>query len=94
MAKVEEKTVVLIESQYRVYIPQMFAKSYNEDERWIGADASDIKTLMVGPDHPEYFDAWERVLGQAHYIDKDGRDWKLWQDGDLFCYTGDGEQWT
>lgn len=92
--KVEEKTAVIIDSQYGVYIPQMFAKSYLEDQRWIGMEEGDIKVLLIGPDHPEYFDAWERVLVEAHYVDKDGRDWKLWQDGDLFAYTGDGDQWV
>ena len=91
---VEEKTVVLIDGQYGVYIPQMFAKSYIEDKRWIGMEEGDIKVLLIGPDGPEYWDAWDQVMDKAHYVDKDGRDWKLWQDGDLFAYTGDGDQWV
>ena len=92
--KVEEKTAVMIDGQYGVYIPQMFASSYLEDQRWIGASLDDVNNLVSGPDHPEYWEAWEHVLDKAHYMDKDGRDWKLWQEGDLFAYTGDGEQWT
>ena len=92
--QLEENTVVLIYEQYGVCIPQMFSKIYLEDKRWVGAEDTDIATLGMGPDHPEYWEAWESVLDQVKYVDKDGREWRLWQEGDLFVYTGDGEQWT
>jgi len=68
MVDLEEKTAVLIDSQFGIYIPQMFAKSYLEDARWVGAEDTDITTLQTGPDHPHYWEAWESVLDQAKYI--------------------------
>ena len=94
MSNTEEKTTVMINSQFGIYIPQMFAKSYLEDQRWIEADPDEIEILGDGPDHPQYWEAWEHVLDQAKYMDKDGVEWKLWLEGDLFCYTGDGSQWV
>lgn len=94
MVELEEKTVLLIGGQYGIYIPQMFSKTYLEDKRWVGAEDTDIVTLGAGPDHPEYWEVWEKVMDAAKYVDKDGREWTLWQEGDLFVYTGDGSQWV
>lgn len=94
MSKIKEESIVLIDSAIGIYIPQNFAKMYDEDRRWVGADDAELTILTKGPDHPLYWEAWEYVLDRARYYDKDGREWKLWQEGDLFAYTGEGEQWT
>lgn len=95
MAFIEKGQVqVLIDAQYGVYIPQMFSKIYLEDARWVGADETEINILLVGPNHPLYWDAWSQVNDSARYYDKDGCEWQLWLDGDLVCYTGNGEMFT
>lgn len=94
MTELENKTVKLIDESQGRYIPQLFAKMYTSDKRWIDADADDIEVLQLGPDTGEYWEAWEQVVYKARYMDKDGRQWSLWQEGDLFVYTGNGEQWT
>lgn len=92
---VEEKTEVLIGSSVGRYIPQKFANDfYILNMRWVGADPEDITIIRKGPDTEDYDDAWANVLNDARYLDKDGREWKLWQDCDLFVYTGNGDQFT
>ena len=92
MEQLENNTVVLIDGSQGIYIPQQFANKYEEDPRWIEANEEDIAELLKGPEAPEYWEAWENVVSQAKYMDKDGRKWQLWQDGDLFAYYGDAEQ--
>jgi len=94
-AELENKTVLLIDDSQGIYIPQQFAvKYYNEDKRWLGADQDDIDILVNGPENLDYWDAWDNVLSSARYMDKDGREWQLFQEGDLFVFFGDGEQFT
>lgn len=94
MSNVEEKTVLLVTKECGPYLPYMFSKTYLEDKRWVGAKALDIEILAFGPIHPFYHDAWERVSDAAKRVDEDGAEWRVWEEGDLFIYTGDGEQWT
>jgi hypothetical protein len=94
MEQLENNTVVLIDGSQGIYIPQQFANKYEEDPRWLGADQDDIDILHKGPEADGYWEAWEMVLNDTRYMDKDGREWSLWQDGDLFAYYGDGEQFT
>lgn len=95
MSETEEGQVeVLIDSQYGIYIPQMFAKRYVEDARWVGCEDAEIEILLKGPDHPLYWDSWSQVNDCAKYHDKDGREWQLWLDGDLVGYTGNGDMFT
>jgi len=91
----EDKTEVLLDGAHGRYIPMKFAHEfYMVDPRWIGVDPDDLDVVANGPDTEGYEEAWESILNHARYMDKDGREWKLWLDGDLFAYTGDGEQWV
>jgi len=44
----------------------------------------DIKILLEGPPHNEYWDAWLEVIDRVYLIDSEGNKWTLWQDGDLW----------
>ena len=94
MEHLYSSTVLMIDESQGIYIPQQFANKYEEDPRWVGADQDDIAELLKGPEADGYWEAWEMVLNDARYLDKDGRKWQLWQDGDLFAYYDDGEQFT
>jgi len=91
----ENKTEVLIDGAVGRYIPMKFITDfYDPHPRWVGVDPEDRDIVANGPDTEGYDEAWETVLLQARYMDKDGREWQLWLDGDLFVYTGDGSQFT
>jgi len=78
---------ILMSDSRGVYIPQNFAESYHMDQ-W-GVSDHDRDCLLSGPDYTEnefYWEAWENVVSNACYIDKNGNVWRLWQEGDLFSY--------
>jgi hypothetical protein len=67
------------------YIPKAFAELYDENRHlWSGASDEDIKILLEGPPHIEYWDAWQDVTSRVYLIDSEGNKWTLWQDGDLW----------
>lgn len=85
-----EATKVMVDGMFGIYAPAKFASDYpywpmSEEQRAI---------LRQGPEHSHYDETWEEVLLHSTYTDEKGEVWKLWQDGDIFAYTGDGEQWT
>ena len=75
------------DSQRGVYIPKEFAETYNRS-LWQGIDKDDIDVLCAGPEHEQYWDAWDNVLNNAKVVGDDGYTYILYQDGDLWviCY--------
>jgi len=76
-----------------VYIPRDFAESYNRS-MWQGIDKDDVDVLCAGPEHEQYWDAWDNVLDNAKVVGDDGHTYTLHQDGDLWviCYERMTEQ--
>lgn len=77
---------ILLNDSRGVYIPQNFAESFNMEDWGVSDEDRDI--LLAGPDSDNeyYWDAWDDVLSNASYTDKNGNIWYLYQDGDLFAY--------
>jgi hypothetical protein len=72
----------IMDSAHGIYIPQNFAEEYLTDLRqWSGVSKDDRATLLVGPDHESYWDAWCNVLDNAEHKTTGST---LYQDGDLF----------
>lgn len=86
------QTHLLIDGCMGVYIPRNFA--WKIAEIWDDIDPEDLAICKAGPCHPNYDDAWSNILFSAKFTDSEGNIWHLWQEGDLFAYTGDGEQFT
>lgn len=82
--------VYLLNGAYGIYVPQAFAENCDPSE-W-GISGEDAAVLRAGPDHEWYWETWDRVLCNARRTDKDGCDWILDQDGDLFTLPVDGEE--
>lgn len=78
---------MIVDGAHGIYVPQVFAQKFDLTE-WKGIDPSDIEILAAGPDHGQYWDAWDEILMNAS-IDRDGRTWHLVQDGDLFMYCAE-----
>ena len=65
-----------------VYIPRDFALSFANRERDVsGVDAEDWTILESGPDHEEYWDAWDNVCDRAIVTDEHGNKFHVYQDG-------------
>lgn len=77
---------LLISDAHGIFIPQAFAENFAK--AWSNVGKDDLKILKEGPNHPEYWDAWRDVLDYSFLIDTEGRNWYMWQDGDLWavCY--------
>ena len=96
------ETVFLINGAYGIYVPQKFAESAasgfvlgNEVCRMEGVSEENLAVLREGPDNACYEETWSQVIDNAKFIGlHSGTVWQLWQEDDLFAYTGDGEQWT
>ena len=73
--------------RFGVYIPKEFAETYDR-AAWAGINSDDVRVLCAGPEHEEYWDAWEAVLNSAWATADDGHIYRLHQDGDLWviCY--------
>lgn len=70
---------LLIDSNQGIYIPQSFARSYGH---YLPADqAENLAILLQGPDHDEYWDAWESVEGCELLPNEKGQRFTLFQGG-------------
>lgn len=54
-----------------------------------GCDPEDLGIVAQGPDHPDYWDAWDCILRDARLVDRHGQVYCLEQDGDLWAVTID-----
>ena len=73
-----------------ICIPRYFAESVNRD-KLSGVSDSDMDILLTGPDHHEYWDAWNDVEQSAILTDSNGVTYCLYQDGDLWLVPTDYE---
>lgn len=71
---------LLLSDNRGIYIPQDFIECFD----WEGIDEDDANVLSEGPDHEDYWEAWDNVLNDAYYTDGD-KTFGLYQDGDLFA---------
>jgi len=75
-------TMCLLDGARGIYIPQSFARWCSPASWHVGPN--DVLILEAGPDHEDYWEAWDDVLRTAYYDDERGH-WTLEQDGDLFA---------
>lgn len=77
-------TALLVDGAHGVYVPQSFVECYRAKD-W-GITNEDDAILLHGPDDEWYWETWDNVLDYAKYVDDQGYEWSLWQDGDLWAY--------
>lgn len=93
MSFTSEKTMVLVDCIHGDNAPLVWAKKYCfYPEAW-NVTKEEMDILLAGPSHEYYDEVWQDVLAKAEFMASDGELWHLWQDGDVFAYTGEGEQW-
>ena len=88
MYNLPETAILFASDRHGVYIPQHFAESVNRG-KLSGVSDDDMNILLAGPDHPEYWDAWDVVEQSAILTDSDGTTYGLYQDGDLWLIPTD-----
>lgn len=83
---------LLLNSGRGVYIPQNFAEDclgYPSDVEngWDFAEKA-AEVLLKGPEHEEYWEAWDYMLDSTRFR-LEGGVWELYQDGDLWAINWD-----
>lgn len=83
---------LIIDGNRGIYAPREFCKR-SFDLRFaklkghqFGCDNEAIRTVLAGPDHEDYWEAWERILQDFNMNGK-----TLHQDGDIWLLD-EGEQ--
>lgn len=80
---------LLIDGAMGIYLPQRFVCNYVASTWHV--KPIDAAVLQNGPDDPLYWEVWDDVINYA-WIEKDGKVWNLWQDGDLWAYCQADQQ--
>lgn len=84
-----DNVILLLSDARGIYIPRDFVESVNfGEDGWQGVSAED-REILLNPDHEWYWETWDSVLSNAHFVHKDsGKVYHLHQDGDLWavCY--------
>lgn len=80
----KDKVTCIIDGACGIYVPKEFALRFPSR-----IQEKDRKVLLAGPDHEEYWDVWDDVLGSVTIIDTRNMEWSLFQDGDLFAVRED-----
>jgi hypothetical protein len=76
-----------------VYIPRDFANSFsNRAFNVQGVDEETWAILEAGPDHEQYWDAWQDVCDNATIRDDAGQVMRVYQDGDCWLIP-QGMEW-
>lgn len=73
------KSTCLVDGLHGVYVPALFAYWAAKDQ-WLNVTEEQWAVLAAGPEHEDYWEAWDEVLDSARHVDGG---W-LEQDGDLF----------
>lgn len=86
----KDNVILLLSDARGIYIPSDFAHYFNFDkDGWQGVSTEERKVL-ADPCHEDYWEVWNTVLSNAHYIDGDsGKVYNLHQDGDLWAVCFD-----
>ena len=86
----KDNVILLLDNARGIYIPRDFVEScdFGEDG-WQGVTEED-REILLDPEHDWYWETWDSVLSNSHYIDKpSGKVYHLHQDGDLWAVCHD-----
>jgi len=74
-----------------IYIPQHFARTVNMLSLY-GYTVEDFNAIYEGPDHPDYWSAWDDILRCVYLFDSDTKQtYRLHHDDDLWLMPVDHE---
>lgn len=89
-----ETSMLLVDDIHGVYVPKVWAGKYRMFPDVWNITNEQMDCLLAGPDCESYWDTWDEVLDSAEFKDSQGRVWHLWQDGALWAFCDDGEQFV
>lgn len=75
------------------FIPRDFVNSFANWANVTWVDPTDRATLQAGPEHADYWEAWDRVLTYARVTDNSGNTFTVYQDGECWLIPI-GMEWS
>lgn len=78
---------LLLSDNRGVYIPKDFISSFDM-KQWNIELTDAEKEIMQDPLNDLYWEIWQTIERDAKFT-KDGHEWRLFQDGDLFAYCSE-----
>lgn len=79
---------LLVDGVRGIYTPQAFAERYGDLVELIPQE--DLKVLLAGPEHPNYWEVWGEMDGRM--MTMSGCKWTIThEDGDVFAVREDDE---
>jgi hypothetical protein len=88
--EIPDGSILFLSDARGQYIPRDFAREIRRD-CVAGVDDAAWDVLEAGPEHDAYWDVWSDVESWAVVTDQDGREFRLYQDGDLWLIPVDAE---
>jgi hypothetical protein len=84
---------LLLGDSHGIYIPKLWADEIGDEEEAEEFSVSweDVLICQAGPDHELYWEAWDAILRDAQWSERDGDEWTLHQNGDLWAVKPDVE---
>jgi len=100
--KTIDDIILLCDSRYGVYIPQIIIENNINNNLWDFSECQkeDIECVLRGPDENEwYFHAWANIMNQVKIVDEDGTEFFITYNEDLWLVPCDIdfdelEEWT
>lgn len=77
--------VCIVDGHHGIYVPQVWAERYGDYLETCRVSQEDVVILLQGPDHADYWEAWQDVLNDYCHEVNNVKHY-LSQDGDLFEY--------
>lgn len=79
------RPVCIVDGHHGIYVPQVWAERYGDYLETCRVSQEDVVILLQGPDHSDYWEAWQDVLNDYCHEVNNVKHY-LSQDGDLFEY--------
>jgi hypothetical protein len=83
MTTTRPEPILILSDAHGINLPRVFTTNVAR-ERVENVSDEDWAILQAGPDHSEYWDAWQEVCDNAALTDDNGNKFFLCQDGDLW----------
>jgi hypothetical protein len=84
---------LIFSDSHGIYIPKLWADEIGDEEEAEAYSVSweDVLICQAGPDHELYWESWDAILRDAQWSERDGDEWTLHQNGDLWAVKLDVE---
>ena len=81
MEELPKDAFILADGAMGIYIPKFFADNWGSTVMLSEED----KQILSNPEHELYWEVWAEIYDEVKIVDKEGTQYFLYQDGDLWA---------